>query len=120
MTFTAIELQPGEEIIDTWPLHYSPPGGGKFEGRCTVTNQRIMYATRLGQELRQKLAEFMDPSKEDREYLIIPKERIADIETEKTYLEKRVILILDNGQRHEFSYGALKIDRVVEAMSKQF
>lgn len=115
----AFELQPGEEIIDTWPLLYSPPGGGEYDGRCTVTNQRIMYSSNLGQEIKKTLAEFINPSTGTREWLAIPKERIIVIETSKTYREKRVILTLDNGQRHEFSYGALNIDRLVEAMDKK-
>ena len=118
MAIIAVELQPGEEIIDTWPLQYSPPGGGSFDGRCTVTNQRIVYSSDLGQEIKLELAEFMNASQDCREYLVIPKVRITGIETMKTYREKKVILTLDNGQRHVFSYGALNIDRLVEAMGK--
>ena len=118
MAVTAIELQPGEEMIDTWALQYSPPGGGCFDGRCTVTTRRIMYSSDLGQEIKLMLAEFMNPLQDSREYLVIPKARITGMETIKTYREKKVILTLDNGQRHEFSYGALNIDRLVAAMGK--
>ena len=118
MATKAFELQPGEEIIDTWPLIYSPPGGGVFDGRCTVTNRRIVYASELDITVKEILAEFIDPNKGNRGYLVIPKTRIMEIEAKRSYLEKRVILTLDNGQRHEFSYGALNIDRLVEAMEK--
>ena len=38
-----IELQPGETKIDTWTLLYTPPGGGKYNGKLTITNQRLLY-----------------------------------------------------------------------------
>jgi len=36
-------LRPGETAIDTWTLIYTPPGGGKYDGKLTVTNQRLLY-----------------------------------------------------------------------------
>ena len=36
-------LQEGETIIDTWTLIYIPPGGGKYNGKLTVTNKRLLY-----------------------------------------------------------------------------
>ena len=117
MTHKAFELQPGESVIDTWPLHYSPPGGGKYEGRCTITNQRILHASVLDPGAQQNLAEFLDQFTDKRTCVVIPKNRIRQVETEKSYLEKKVILTLDNGGKHVFSYGALNIDRLVQAIS---
>jgi hypothetical protein len=37
-----INLQPGEASIDTWSLLYLPPNGGKYNGKLTVTNQRLL------------------------------------------------------------------------------
>ena len=38
-----ITLQPGETAIDTWSIFYLPPNGGKYNGKLTVTNQRLLY-----------------------------------------------------------------------------
>jgi hypothetical protein len=117
MDTKAFELLADEQIIDTWPLIYLPPGGGKYDVRCTITNKRIMYTSNIDTKVKMKLAEFIWCSPDNRECMVIPKTRIRLIKTEKTYLEKKVILTLDNGQQHAFSYGPLNIDRVVEAMS---
>jgi hypothetical protein len=50
-------------------------------------------------------------------HLIIPKNRILKIETDKTFFHKKVILTLDNGQIHTFNNGIPSIDKVVEAIS---
>ena len=38
-----IELQPGEQKINTWTLLYNGPKGHKYNGKLTVTNQRLIY-----------------------------------------------------------------------------
>jgi hypothetical protein len=118
MTAKDLVLEPGEKIIDTWPLFYSPPEGGMYEVRCTITNRRLMYG---GQRMRitADLTGLVDLTTGNRDWLVIPKHRIREIETKKSYLEKQVILTLDDGHRHAFSYGALNIDRLVEAISFQ-
>jgi hypothetical protein len=116
MAANDLALEPGEKIINTWPLFYSPPGGGKYEIRCTVTNKRLMYSGR-GMRIPADLTGLVDITSGNRQWLVIPKRRIRQIETKRSYLEKRIILILDNGHRHEFSYGPLNIDKLVEAIS---
>ena len=113
-----LSLEPGEKIIDTWPLFYSPHGGGIFEVRCTVTDKRLLFGGQ-GMRMTADLTGLVDLTTSNRDWLVIPKNRIRQIETKRSYLEKRVILTLDNGHRHEFSYGALNIDRLVEAISFQ-
>ena len=100
-----IGLLPGEKVIDSWVLSYRPPGGEKGQGLCTVTNLRIFCDTKSW------------PDTESEGCLVIPKSSISKIDVVRTQLEKRVILTLENGQQHEFNYGTLNIDRIVEAMS---
>ena len=62
MASTDIDLQPGETPIDTWTLFYSPPDGGKYNGKLTVTNRRLLYratddASFAKSELYQLVAE---------------------------------------------------------------
>ena len=47
-----ITLQPGETAIDTWSLFYFPPNGGKYNGKLTVTNQRLLYDAMFDISLR--------------------------------------------------------------------
>lgn len=119
MAKNTFDLLPGEEVIDTWTLLYIPPGGGKYNGRCTITNQRILYDAKLDYSIKGLLEEFIYLKTGSEGYLAIPKSRISSIETNKNFLDKRVILTLDNGQRHAFSYGALNIDRAAAAMAKR-
>ncbi|HUR65529.1 MAG TPA: hypothetical protein VMZ03_04195 [Chitinophagaceae bacterium] len=111
-----LALEPDEKIIDTWPLFYSPPGGEIYEIRCTITNKRLMYGGQ-GMRITADLTGLVDLTTGNREWLVIPKQRIRQIETKRSYLEKRIILTLDDGHRHEFSYGALNIDKLVEAIT---
>ncbi len=39
-----IELQPNETKIDTWSILYIPPGGGKYNGKLTITSKRLFSA----------------------------------------------------------------------------
>ena len=54
MKFT---LQPGEVEIDTWSLLYVPPGGGKYNGKLTVTNRRLLYDAKFDVSVKGMLAE---------------------------------------------------------------
>ena len=42
-----IELHPGEIKIDTWAILYIPPNGGKYNGKLTITNKRLLYDARF-------------------------------------------------------------------------
>jgi hypothetical protein len=117
MAKTPFELQPGEEVIDTWTLLYIPPGGGKYNGKCIITNQRILYDAKFDYSVKGVLDELIFFKTGSEGYLSIPKSRIENIETKNSFLDKRVILTLDNGQQHTFSYGALNINRAAEAMA---
>ncbi len=50
-------------------------------------------------------------------YLLIPKSSITNTEVKKSFLNKSVALTLDDGQVHTFSYGAMNIDKVVDAIN---
>jgi hypothetical protein len=99
-------IQPNEIKIDTWSILYIPPGGGKYHGKLTITNKRLLYDAKNGLPVNGFLTEGLEINKTD----------IMDIHVEKNILAKKVILVLSDGSRHTFSYGALNIDKVVEAI----
>jgi hypothetical protein len=109
-------IETGEKMIDVWPVMYSPPGGGTYETRCAVTNRRLLF-TGDRMNITADLTGLVDLTTGNAGCLVIPKSRITLIEAERSYLEKTITLTLDNGKRHALSYGALNIDRLVEAIS---
>jgi hypothetical protein len=116
MSQLKFELLPDEKIIDTWTLLYIPPNGGKYNGKCTVTNLRILYDAKFDYSVKGIIEESLFIKWGSEGFLVIPKNRIANVEVKKSFLDKRVMLTLDNGQIHTFSYGAMNIDKVVDAI----
>lgn len=117
MSKLKFELLPGEEIIDTWTLLYIPPNGAKYNGKCTITNLRLVYDAKLDYTLQETLRTSLLMNKEEDGLLIIPKEKIVELNVLKSLMDKRVMLTLDNGQVHIFGYGIMNIDKVVDAIN---
>jgi hypothetical protein len=111
-----IEFLPGENKIDTWTILYIPPGGGKFNGKLTITNKRLLYDAKFDVSAKGFLSEALFLKWGSEGFLEINKSDIKDVAVEKSFLSKKVILTLSDGSKHTFNYGALNIDKVVEAI----
>jgi hypothetical protein len=111
-----IDFQPGETAIDTWTLFYIPPGGGKYNGKLTVTNQRLLYDAKYEAGLVGQLASTMTVRWGSVGYLEIAKKDIQSVEVQKKLLSKKCILTLADGSKHTFDYGAMNIDKAVAAI----
>ena len=37
------DLEPGEQELGHWTIHYLPPTGGKYAGKLLVTDRRVLY-----------------------------------------------------------------------------
>lgn len=116
---TAFNLEPGEIAIDTWTMVYSPPKGGRYNGKLMVTNRRLLYDARFDVGAAGLIEEALFYKSGSEGYVAIPKDRIRHIEVKKSFFAKRVIVTLDNGQEHLFSYGMLDIDPVAEAIRRR-
>jgi hypothetical protein len=114
-----IPLEPGESKIDTWTLLYSPPNGGKYNGKLMVTNQRLLYDAQYDASVAGMVegAFFVRFGSEG--CVIIPKARIVKVDVKKSLFAKKVILTLDDGGEHTFNYGMLNIDPVAAAIQKK-
>ncbi len=110
------ELLADEQAIDTWTLLYSPPGGGKYNGKLTITNKRLLYDAKYDVSAKGLLSEAMFIKWGSEGYLTINKSEITDVQVEKSFLAKKAILTLSDGSKHIFNYGALNIDKVVTAI----
>lgn len=111
-----IELQPNETKIDTWTILYSPPGGGKYNGKLTVTNKRLLYDAKFDVSAKGLLSEALFIKWGSEGYLEINKEDIKDVTVEKNFLAKKAIVTLSDNSKHVFNYGALNVDKVAEAI----
>jgi len=108
---------PDEQVIDTWTLLYSPPAGGKYNGKLTITNKRLLYDAKYDVSAKGLLSEALFVKWGSEGYLEISKADITDVKVEKSFLAKKAILTLTDGSKHTFNYGALNIDKVVAAMN---
>jgi hypothetical protein len=106
-----IELRPDERVIDTWTLFYRPPDGGKYNGKLTVTNQRLLYDAKLDASLVGVLGHYSAHGQ-----LAIDKREIRGVEVQRKLLSKKAILTLADGSLHIFDYGAMNIDKCVAAI----
>ncbi len=111
-----INLQPGETKIDTWSLLYIPPGGGKYNGKLTVTNHRLLYDAMFDVSLKGMVSEALFVKWGSEGFLQIDKKDIQRVDVAKKLLSKRCILTLTDGSQHTFDYGAMNIDKVVAAI----
>ena len=106
-----MDLQPGENAIDTWTLLYTPPAGGSYNGKLTITNRRLLYDAKWDASVLGTLGNRAASGQ-----LVIDKSDIAKVEVQKKLLSKKAILTLADGSVHVFSYGAMNIDKVVAAI----
>ena len=111
-----IELGPGETKIDTWSILYIPPNGGKYNGKLTVTNKRLLYDAKFDVSARGLFTEALFVKWGSEGYLEINKADIKDVQVEKSFLAKKAIVTLSDGSKHTFNYGALNVDKVAEAI----
>ena len=111
-----IELQPNETKIDTWTILYTPPNGGKYNGKLTITNKRLLYDAKFDVSAKGLLSEALFIKWGSEGYLEINKADIKDVQVEKSFLAKKAIVTLTDESKHTFNYGALNVDKVAEAI----
>ena len=114
-----MNLQPGEAGIDTWSLFYLPPNGGKYNGKLTVTNQRLLYDAMFDASFKGMVTEALFVKWGSEGFLEIAKSAIQRVDVTKKLLSKRCILTLSDGSQHAFDYGAMNIDKVVAAIQQR-
>lgn len=109
-------MQPDEKKIDTWSILYIPPNGGKYNGKLTITNKRLLYDARFDVSAKGLLSEALFTKWGSEGFLEISKADIKDVQVEKSFLAKKAIVTLTDDSKHTFNYGALNVDKVAEAI----
>ncbi len=105
-----------EFIINIWSLIYSNKNGAKYSGKLTVTNKRLLYDAPFDGKSKELIDTSLLQNWNEKQYLIIDKERIQAIRFEKKVLANKAIITLDNGSEHIFNYGILNIFPIIEAI----
>lgn len=108
---TNLELQPGETEIDSWTLFYLPPYGGKYNGKLTVTDRRLVYVASDDASVAGMLTNNAASGR-----LEIAKDDIGGVEVKRGLFSKKALLTLADGSVHTFDRGAMSIDKVVDAI----
>lgn len=112
-----VVLQPGETIIDTWTIFYTPPEGKKFNDKLTVTDRRLIYRT-VYDAGYNPASYHVTFDKEDKDIIyFISKADIAHVDVQKSFLAKKVIITLSDRTKHEFNYGVMSVDKLVAAIN---
>ena len=111
-----VEMQPGETKIDTWTILYIPPGGGKYNGKLTVTNKRLLYDAKYDVSAKGLLSEALFVKWGSEGFLEINKADIKEVQVEKSFLAKKAVITLSDGSKHTFNYGALNVNKIADAI----
>jgi hypothetical protein len=113
-----IELEPGEQELGDWTLNYLPPSGGRYTGKLTVTDRRLLFDAKFDTSLTGTLRELVVVGG-SYGYLSIPKDRIRSIDVKSSMLKKKVEVTLDDDGVHTFDYGMLSVAKVAEAIRQR-
>jgi hypothetical protein len=81
-----------------------------------VTDKRLLYDAKFDVSAKGLLSEALFAKWGSEGYLEINKKDISDVKVEKSFLSKKAILTLSDGSQHTFNYGALNIDKLVDAV----
>jgi len=111
-----VTLQQDEVNLGVWTLFYLPPAGGKYNGKLTVTNRRLLYDAMFDVSFKGMVVEALTIKWGSEGYLEIDKDYIKSVAVQKKLLSKKCILTLTDGSMHTFDYGAMNIDKAVAAI----
>ena len=114
----ALPLDEGERSLGTWTIMYLPPGGGRYNGVLDVTDRRLIYDAKFDISASGIVEEALFYKWGSEGYVVVPKQRIRQVDAKKSLMSKKIVLTLDNGQEHVFSYGMLNIDKIVDAIKQ--
>lgn len=105
-----------ERIIDTWTILYESPLGRIYNGKLTVTNQRLLYDVKLGFSTKELQENNLIKKWGTEDYIVIHKDRIKSVVVSKKVFSKKVILTLDNNTIHTFNNGVFSIEPLANAL----
>ena len=109
-------LDPGESELYNQTVLYEPPGGGKYNGKLVITNKRLLYDAKYDVSVSGMLEEAFFVKFGSEDFIQIPKDRISNVEVQKSMFAKKVVITTDDGKKHTFNAGMLSIHKVADAI----
>jgi hypothetical protein len=118
------DLEPGEQELGHWTIHYLPPTGGKYAGKLLVTDRRVLYEPlKAGPFPRQDLSAkglvgsltvrtVVGQNHWDGASLSIPRAEVQAVEKRRTRGMKQVVVTLADGQEFVFDNGLMSVDKL--------
>ena len=118
------DLEPGEQELGHWTIHYLPPTGGKYAGKLLVTDRRVLYEPlKAGPFPRQDLSAkglvgsltvrtVVGQNHWDGASLSIPRAEVQSVEKRRTKGMKQVVVSLADGQEFVFDNGLMSVDKL--------
>jgi hypothetical protein len=110
-----IHLRAGEQEIGSWTVNYRPPWGGRYTGKLSVTDRRLLYDAKFDTSVSGVLVDLVTITTGSEGYLVIPKDRIAESSLEG---RAKVLVKLDDGSEHRFDYGIMSAKKIAAAIGQ--
>jgi hypothetical protein len=118
------DLLPRETAVGTWNINYFLRTGQIYMGKCTVTDQRIVYhatadAVALQRSMNSQILNGASTGSIGmNSWIFIPKSDVKHVQVKKKFMRNRFQLQLVNGQVHTFGGGVFggDIDKIVGAI----
>ena len=117
--------------LGTWTVNYLPGEGGRYTGKLTVTDERLLFKSLYESSTKTIVkAIFLDVStfaaagghtvyrysNDDEIVVDLPVAEIARVAAAKKMLMKRAIVTLRDDQEFVFDYGLLSVKKLVAAI----
>jgi hypothetical protein len=124
MAKLGFDLLPGETAAGSWNINYFLPTGQVWMGKCTITDQRVVYHITMDavafQRATNSIAMFGGSAVTvgKNSWIMIPRSEVTHVEVKKRFMHNRFVLRLANGQLHTFGGGFFggDIDKIVGAI----
>jgi len=118
MNMTEFQLLAGESVIDSWTLNFKSPQGGKFNGKLSITNLRVIYEAKFDMDKLVSMA-LKGSGRPDTDFYIIDKKQIKSVQAVKSFFKKKVIIQTMDSLEYTFDRGMLGIDTIVQAIQSK-
>lgn len=119
------------EDLGTWTINYLPPEGGRFTGKLTVGEDKLVFKS-LYESSNATIVKaiFIEVStyaaagghnvyrysNDDEATVELPVGDIVKVESAKRMLMKRVIITMKDDQEFTFDYGLLSVKKLVASI----
>jgi hypothetical protein len=109
-----------EVIVGEWMTTLLPHGGGRYQGKLIVTNQRILFTgslniTYAGTKYYEKCC---IGDKVIRQCIEIKRKQIQEIEVKACFMSKKIVIHLTCGAAYVIDHGGASITRLINAITE--